>query len=182
MSFYDHYTETELEILRDRARRISRPSDDREGQLSAALEVEIHEESYALPVEELAAVYENTAVIPVPSAPPLVAGIANIRGHIIPVLNPGVLLGVSSNSTSSAGSLVVISNDELTVAFRVEAVGDVTPFSAGDLSPLPANFDQKQSAYIQGILPNDAALLDVDAILNDPALVMNKSGKEQNEY
>ena len=176
MSIYSQFSEQELAILRARAERIaSTASHEVQGDVVTALAIRVLNETYAMDIESLTSVYDNVAIVPVPSVPSFVAGIANIRGHILPVLDLAVLLGVPTDSKDKNSQLVIASTSELTVAFRVETIGEVSSFLRRDISSLPPSFTIAQNVYLQGVLPNGMALLDIEAILNDPALIIDEA-------
>jgi purine-binding chemotaxis protein CheW len=137
--------------------------------------VTIREERYALPLPSLVNVHERIVIIPVPCVPRHVAGIANIRGHIIPVLDLGVLMDVPGVSTAKNSTLVVAAHHDLKVAFLVERIGDVATYTVNSVAPVPMNLETRQAvAYVQGILPGGAALLNIDAILDDDEITVNE--------
>ena len=176
MSIYDQFNEKERAILiARRAQRLqAETAETQSGESDTALNVVIRNENYALPIAKLTYVLVNTPVIPVPCVPPYVAGIANNRGHIIPVLDLGVLLGVPGISDDAGeNTLVVATNREITVALQVGTVGDITPFLVSKVAPVPAGFESERAkAYLRGVLPNGHTLLDIEAILGDPSLTV----------
>lgn len=176
MDWNSKFTKKEQEILLARAERVSNISKDKDTvNTQTALVIGIGEEQYALPIHRLVNVHENVGVIAVPCVPSHIAGIANIRGHIVSVLQMGVLLDVVIDDVDDLNALVVAANDSMTVAFQVKAIGEVVSFSENDINNIPANLETKRSSkYLKGILPNDAILLDIDAILNDESLIVNE--------
>jgi purine-binding chemotaxis protein CheW len=50
-------------------------------------------ESYALPLEQVKEVVPAPLLTALPTAPPFVLGLVNLRGDVLPVLSAGVLLG-----------------------------------------------------------------------------------------
>jgi purine-binding chemotaxis protein CheW len=168
MSIYERFSEREMEILRARAERVvSAANGEEEGDVIPALVVTVSSETYALPIESLAAVYENVGVIPVPCVPHFVAGIANIRGHILPVVDLAALLNVPGEAAPDGG-LVVVSDSDVSIALAVEAVGEVINFPRQNLASIHGN-------YLQGVTQDGTAVLDVAAILRDPALVVDET-------
>src|SRR5262245_37446314 len=136
MSFYDHFSETEIEVLRQRAARIaSAQSEVEQGDVISALVIKAGGETYALPMEALAAVYTGHTVVPVPCVPTFVAGIANVRGQVLPVFDLAVILKAPSGGTRQV--LIVASNADNSMAFCVEAVGDAEAILTSALQPLP---------------------------------------------
>lgn len=176
MTIYAHFSDKERRVLLARAERLTNLSDDeaQEDQM-AALSVTVRREHYALPIDTLTAVHERIAIIPMPCVPAHVAGIANIRGHIVPVLDLGVLLDVPGEAEESDDALVVSQVGEVTVALRVDRIGDVTTFSLASIVPVPANIENEQAArFLQGILETSEALVSVEAILSDSDLIVSE--------
>jgi purine-binding chemotaxis protein CheW len=170
MSFYDHFSEAEIAILQARAERIANTQENKEGDAFSALVIMIGGEKYALPMDALMAVYEGYTIVSLPSVPPFVAGIVNVRGQILPVFDVAVLLGVASAAVKRA--LLIVSNAEFSLGLSVEAVGDVETVLVSSLQPVPTVLNH---VYLRNILPNGTALLDLDAILNDPSLTVDET-------
>jgi purine-binding chemotaxis protein CheW len=177
MSFFDQFSEDEQALLRQRADRAALTSHDR-GEVLASIDtlvVMLGDEAYGLPLRALTAAYQiTTPVVPVPCTPSFVAGVANIRGHVIPVIDLAILLGVSGTTTSDLAAIIVVANETMTVAFRVSAIGDAILVKVGELVPVSGFFDIAKTEYSQGALPDGTVVLDMDAILNDPALIVDE--------
>jgi purine-binding chemotaxis protein CheW len=173
MKFYSQFSEKEIEILEARAQRIAGVSQDKaDEQLITALVIGIGSEVYALPIDTLKTVHEHITIVPVPCVPPYVAGVANMRGHIIPVLNLGILMHGVEVMVSQDNALIEVKNDTLTVAFLVETIGEIATFSTAALSAVPPEAEGRHAEYLRGVFPEGAGLIDVDAILNDEALTI----------
>ena len=173
MKFYEQFSKKDLEILEARARQIATTSgDDRDGEIITVLSVGIGDEQYALPVEALTVVQEDIPVIPVPCVPSFVAGIANIRGHIIPVIDLAVLLNVAGSTAPDSRSLIVTASNQVNIALRVDTVGEVVSLWGDDLFSPSAISDTTQNPYLRSMTADGMGILDVEAILNDPALVI----------
>jgi chemotaxis signal transduction protein len=50
-------------------------------------------ESYALPLEQVREIVPAPELTPLPTAPPFVIGLLNLRGDVLPVLDAALLLG-----------------------------------------------------------------------------------------
>jgi purine-binding chemotaxis protein CheW len=71
-----------------------------------------------------------------PGAPPsAIVGLINLRGRIVPVVDPRVVLGGASDGAPGSGFVVVSSTDG-PVALLVDAIGDVR--RADDAQPPPS--------------------------------------------
>jgi purine-binding chemotaxis protein CheW len=178
MSFFNQFTEEEQQLLRARAERAALASDDT-GEVLASIDtlvVMLGDESYGLPLRALTAAYQVTApLVPVPCTPSFVAGIANIRGHVVPVIDLAALLGVSGVAESDLTAIIVVGNETMTIAFRVSAIGEAILVKVGELTPVSELFDLAKTAYVQGTLPDGTLMLNLDAILNDRALIVDET-------
>jgi len=169
MSFYEHFSEEEIGILRARAERIANAQKQiQDGDTVSALLVQLGGETYGLPMESLTAVYTGHTIIPVPCVPPFIAGIANIRGEIMPVFDLAALLKLPSEETKQA--LIVASSNDTSVAFCVETVGESRTVQLNKLQPVPPILSE---TYLNGISADGMAMLNVEAIINDPALIVD---------
>jgi purine-binding chemotaxis protein CheW len=175
MPIYEHFSETELEVLRARAERAARITNaENAEEILTVLQIKLGSEAYALPVTPLRAVYENMTVIAVPCTPPFIAGIANIRGRITPVLDMAVLLNVPRLTSAVSPALVVVSGEDVSLALRVDGIKEIVTFPTSSIGPLPESGEAlKRAGYLQGILTDGSTLVNVVAILKDPTLVVD---------
>jgi purine-binding chemotaxis protein CheW len=175
MSLYDRFSKMEQEILNARARRVaSKSHDDEQKKELSALIIRMQDERYALPIEAINVVHEEILVEPMPCVPPFVAGIANVRGHIVPVIHLARLLGLPAVPLDGPTSLIVVGSAEMTVALFVEAIDDVAALPLDRLAPVPASLATDRKHHLQGVLPDGTILLDVDSILDDPDLIVDE--------
>ena len=171
MSFYDHFSDEDMAILRARTERIANAQNEiQQSDTTSALVIRAGGGTYGLPMDMLTAVYMNHKIIPMPCVPSFVAGIANIRGEIMPVFDLAVLLKVPGNDTKKA--LIVATSNENSVAFCVEAVGEARTIQLSALQNVPPMLNE---AYLQGISDDGMAMLNVEAIINDPALIIDEA-------
>jgi len=178
MSSFESFSQAEQAILQARAARVA--ADTQSGGDQNALTVllvSVHDEMYALPIEAIRAVHVDIPVMTVPCAPPFVAGIANIRGYVLPVIDLARLLDVPAPQRQAApiGGLILASQEDMTIALLVNAIHDVAILPLDRLAPVPSTLARERLNYLQGVMPDGAILLDVAAILNDPALVVDET-------
>jgi purine-binding chemotaxis protein CheW len=80
-------------------------------------------EEYALPVENVREVAELGELAPLPGTPPVVLGVRNLRGQILPVYDLAAVLGVVGDGTPRR--LVVAENDGRQAGLAIDEVSDV---------------------------------------------------------
>ena len=113
------------------------------------------------------------AVTRVPGVPAWVAGVANWRGRILPVLDLRSLLGADPRELDDDGRLIVLTDNAVAVGMLVDAVEGTT--SLTDVAPFPAASAPVGSDLLSGQSPREdgpLAVLDVtgrDAAARKPA-------------
>lgn len=75
---------------------------------------------YALPTSDVAELARAVTIVPLPKAPPIVEGIINVHGRVVPVLNIRARFGVPPRPLSPADHLIVARAGSRTVALRVD--------------------------------------------------------------
>jgi len=88
---------------------------------------------YGVALEAVQEVLRPQPVTRVPAGPPALAGLMNLRGHIVPVVDLRVLLGLGTADETSF--LVIVRADDGPVALLVDEIGDVERVSEG--APVP---------------------------------------------
>lgn len=72
-----------------------------------------------------------------PSAPPYVRGVINLRGTILPVVDLAVRLGMTATDYTTRSAVIVVSSGSRLVGLLVDAVCDIVEASEDGLQPTP---------------------------------------------
>lgn len=82
-------------------------------------------QSYGLHITCVREVERAGRVTPVPGAPPMIHGLINLHGEILPLIDPRPLLGLPPRDGAAGGYLVVVHNpgQEMAVAWLVDGLG-----------------------------------------------------------
>lgn len=125
---------------------------------------------FAVPLHHCLEVGRLPRITPLPNLPPWVEGISNVRGDVVSIVDLKAFFGLGRAAVSSGGSLILLSNRQLAVGFRVDRLaGMVTLPETGTRavsSPLAGAMDM--AAYLAGVATTDASvlyLLDVEKLL-----------------
>ncbi|HUA97926.1 MAG TPA: chemotaxis protein CheW [Terracidiphilus sp.] len=116
-------------------------------------------------IQEVVMVGEIT---PVRHAAEYVAGIRNLRGRIITVIDLGVRLGLGPVETGPESRILIADWKGEPVGLLVDRVADAMALDAGDLEPAPPNLHGVQMQKLRGVFRSGerlAALLDLAAVL-----------------
>lgn len=119
----------------------------------------------AMDVQE---VVQLNILTPVHRADDYIAGIINLRGQIVTVVDLRRRLEIDARGVYKALDIFIVSSQGENIGLLVGEAADVIPADLDDLDPLPANMNKTQQKYLQGICQNDTrpiAILNVDALL-----------------
>ncbi|MGA3132503.1 MAG: chemotaxis protein CheW [Terracidiphilus sp.] len=116
-------------------------------------------------IQEVVMVGELT---PVRHAPDYVAGIRNLRGRIITVIDLCVRLGLDAIEIGLESRILIADWKGEPVGLLVNRVADAVALEAGSLQPAPPNLHGVQMQKLLGVFRSGerlAALLDLAAVL-----------------
>lgn len=145
------------------------------GELSAAPESVAAREAvivamgagrFAVELPAVAEVGRVPELTRLPGAPDWLAGVANWRGRLLPVLDLRGLFGAARSALGPAARLVVVTADGVTAALAVDAVEGTSAFDA--VEELPATLAGPAADLLVGQVPDGRgpiALLDPCAVL-----------------
>jgi purine-binding chemotaxis protein CheW len=117
-------------------------------------------------IQEVVMVGELT---PVRHAPDYVAGIRNLRGRIITVVDLCVRLGLGFVEIGPESRILIADWKGEPVGLLVDRVADAIAVEAGNLEPAPPNLHGVQMQKLRGVFRSGerlAALLDLAAVLS----------------
>ena len=88
---------------------------------------------------------------PVRHAPPEVAGILNLRGKIVTVLDLGLKVGFRPAERGGESRILIIEDAGEFIGLMVDRVGEVLEVESGQWQPLPANTAPGQERFFKGV-------------------------------
>ncbi len=174
---YEAMTDEQMdEILRERGRRLSmEPSESdsgREEQLEA-LEFRLGDELYAVASALVGEVMRLGAPTPVPCTPPHIAGIVDLRGRIVAVLDLKSLLGLGDAGSSPDRRVVVLRSGNVEAGIMADSLEGMRYLSPRDIHPPLPSMAGERAAYVVGVEARGTVILDGDKILSDESLVVD---------
>ena len=128
-------------------------------------------ESFVVDVTLVQKVVRNIAVTPVPTAPPAVVGISNIKGRVITVLSIAALFGRPRESAITANAVIfkasTSGNDQM--GLLIDKPGDLIDINDERILPPPVTATADETSHISGVAEVGETLyriIDVDSITN----------------
>ena len=136
----------------------------------------IGQQSYALPIHVVREIVRPRScgeITAVPQAPPHVAGVMNLRGRILPVIDLRTRFAVSPEC-SSKNRVIVIETEGKLAGLLVDAASEVLKVAAESVEPSPKLFGESNASYVKGVAKHMGRLvilLDADKLLPEADIV-----------
>ncbi len=137
-------------------------------------------EVFASDINEVREVIKFDNVTPVPDSRDYVAGIVNIRGKIVPVIDLAIVLKIGAYTPDKQAYILLINGpDNAIIGMLVDSVSEIRRFTAEEIKPAPKLVKSKVEAeFISGvILPSGEQnedkvilLIDLAAIISDAVI------------
>jgi purine-binding chemotaxis protein CheW len=97
------------------------------------LTFEIWHERFGIPLADVREVVRAVSIRRLPAAPPVVEGVVNVRGSIVPVLDIRARFNLPPKSVEPSDHLVIALAKRRLVAIRVDRVGGLMMLARGDV-------------------------------------------------
>jgi purine-binding chemotaxis protein CheW len=126
------------------------------------------EARFGLDVSRVQEIVRQAEVTPVPASPPALAGLMNLRGRIVPVIDLRALLGLPATTELASAIHVIVRDGDEPVSLLADRIADVHRADDDALEPLPATVGPPHTAVVQGVRRADddmLLVLDLDAVL-----------------
>lgn len=118
------------------------------------LTVVLAQESYGIAALQVREIIRLQKITPVPQLPPHVAGVINLRGRVVPVMDLRVKFGFASALTDRTCIVVVqVGNASRMrqMGLIVDAVEEVVNLSANEILPPPEFGTRVDTSYLLGL-------------------------------
>jgi purine-binding chemotaxis protein CheW len=164
------------QILRARARALARTPEPDHGAAAslAVLEFGLGGERYAVETRYVTGVMPLKTLTPLPCTPPFVAGIVNVRGRIVMVLDLKKFFGLPESGLTDSHRIIHIEGNGLEVALLADvSIGMRSVAFEGLQAPLPT-LSGIRADYLQGITGDPLMVIDMSRILADPDIIVHE--------
>ncbi len=132
----------------------------------------LHGQVYGIPVQSVREINRVSEITPLPQTPEYVAGVMNLRGKVIPVLNLRKRLGFEPIAHTKTTCIIVVDGSHGQVGVIVDAVNTVIEFPEGQIEAAP-QLNNSQSDYILGVGKSEKTIV----ILVDIISIVSQDSK-----
>ncbi len=138
---------------------------------SQLLTFSLDEQMFGIPVQYIKDIFKSFRITKVPLTPPEIAGVVNLRGHIVTAINLRHKLGMKSNVPDGRATMnIAVDIGEEMYSFIIDSVSEVLTLQKKDFEENPVTLDDNLKALSLGIYKLDRKLL---IVLNVEKLIGN---------
>lgn len=129
---------------------------------------------YGLPIEQVVQIIRHENITEVPTAPPYVEGVLNLRGEVIPVINIRERFGLPRTDKDLKNRVIVIGDGQRSYGLLVDGVREITELEEDSIEANATSVFGMRADFVVGIAKAQddlLVILDIFKILNSPSLI-----------
>ncbi|HEX6458938.1 MAG TPA: chemotaxis protein CheW [Thermoleophilaceae bacterium] len=160
-------------VLEERAAALARSSEGKEtnGEMIGMVVLVVGDERYGVEVQDVQEIEPLDKLTPIPGTPAFWTGVVNLRGSMYPVLDIERYLGLPPSEGVENPKVALVSRAGLSVGLLVDEVAEIRKVRSSEIGPPVADGSSK-AEVVRGVTPDMLSVLDLEALLSDPALVV----------
>lgn len=163
-------------ILKQRADALAEapPADEGAAQRLDVVEFVLAGESYGVESAHVRGIHPLSDITPLPCTPAFVAGIVNVRGEIVSVIDIKRFLDLAASGITDLNKVIVLKSQTMTFGILADAIVGVRSVAAADLQPAPATLTGVRQEFLLGVTVDRLVVLDARKLLEDRGLIVHE--------
>lgn len=134
------------------------------------------DERYAFPSAQVREVRPLGVITPVPGTPAFIAGVTNVRGRVVPILDLRPYFGLPLGR-EAAQTVLILTSSQGDVGVIAAAHPVMHSLPPDELDTLPSGASPGlDTTYVRGVTPEFIVVLDAERLLADRRLVIDEGG------
>jgi len=164
-------------VLEARARALARPQAAEAGPADRlpVLVFAVAGETYAVELRHVHDVTRFTDFTVAPGAPPILIGVTNLRGEILPVFDLAKLVGLPPKGLTDGSRLVVLGGDRAELGLLADEVREAATLGREEVLDPPDALARMGRGVLLGVTAAATIVLDGAGLLRDPRLFLDEA-------
>lgn len=128
----------------------------------------IGDQEFCVDIMQVREIRGWTPATPLPRTPSFIKGVINLRGAVLPIVDLGSRLGLSTSEPTARHVIMVVNIAGRTVGLLVEAVSDIINLSDDMVQPTPDIACDQVKSFVKGLFAIDGrmiSLISLDRVL-----------------
>lgn len=163
-------------ILKARAKALAREPEEKP---TADESIEVVEfllayERYAIESNYVREVHPLKEFTPLPSTPPFVLGIINMRGQILSVIDIKKFFDLPEKGLTDLNKVIILSGDQMELGILADLILGVRSIPLQEIQPALPTLTGVREEYLKGIARERVVVLDAKKLLADSKIVVHE--------
>ncbi len=161
-------------ILRKRAKVLAKqlePDQDAGASLDC-LEFRLAYETYAIEMRWVAETYPLKELTPLPCTPPFVAGIINVRGRILSVIDIRKFFDLPEKGLTDLNQVIIVHDEGMEFGILADELLGTRSIPLSEVQPPLPTLTGIREEYLKGVTRERTAILDAKRLLGDKNIVV----------
>lgn len=162
-------------ILRERARMLAQaPEEAGTEETIEVVTMLLAYENYAIETAYVREVYPLRDLTPLPCTPPFVAGIVNVRGQVMSVIDLKKLFELPTQGLTDLNKVVILSDGDMEFGILADAILGVQDIPLHSLQTKLPTLTGIREDYLKGITAERLVVLDAAKMLHHDGIVVHE--------
>lgn len=162
-------------ILKERRKQIEQPYEEVwKGGTVDILRFRLMYREYAFVMKYIREVLIYDKLTPVPGTPDYIPGIFALRGEIISLVDLRKFFSLQCSGLTDLNLVIILTDGEITFGILADYITDIGTIPLHRLKAPDDDSTGISSKYIKGIVDNSLIVLDAEALLLDPDMIVDE--------
>ena len=144
------------------------------------------DEGFAIEISKVREVLDFTNLTKIPRTPDFMAGVINLRGNVVPVIDLGLQLGMNAVEKTVDTCIVIaevaVLSETLHLGMLADSVQEVIDIDLASIEPAPRLGIRLNTDFMRGMVKRGdsfSIILDIDKVISGEDLVALHPGKDE---
>lgn len=131
-------------------------------------------ETYGIETAYVREVYPLRDLTPLPCTPPFIAGIVNVRGQVMSVIDIKKLFGLPAKGLTDLNKVVIIADGDMEFGILADAILDVRNIPLEEIQLGLPTLTGVREDYLKGVTAERLVVLDAGKLLHSSNIVVHE--------
>ncbi len=119
----------------------------------------IGDQEFCVDIMQVREIRGWTQATPLPRSPAYIKGVINLRGAVLPIVDLGARLGLTTGEPSARHVIMVVNQGGRTIGLLVEAVSDIIDVTEDMVQPTPDVACDTVKQFVKGLFAIDGRMI-----------------------
>jgi purine-binding chemotaxis protein CheW len=111
----------------------------------------LRSQAYGVPIATVREINRVSDITTVPQTPKFIAGVMNLRGKVVPVVDLRLKLEMEAAQHTKSTCIIVIEGENGQVGMIVDAVNGVIELTPSQIEPCPVIGNEEKTSFVMGM-------------------------------